>query len=540
MVAPDLDRFTSRRSTVYATNGVIAAEHPLAASAGLSTLRRGGNAFDAAVATAASLNVVEPMMTGIGGDVFMLYRTAAGEVGAMQSCGHAPADATIERVRADLAERTERDPADVSMPDNGAHTVTIPGTARGWEATIDRFGNLSLADVLGPAIDQATSGFAVTEVVANAWKGGETLFTDDHARAEYLVGGDRAPRVGEVIRLPGIGSTLQAMADGGADVIYEGEIAEQIAGEVQSHGGFLTTDDLAGFAPVFPDPISTTYHDAAIFELPPNNQGMIALEALNIAAEVDAGTYRDGSPDRIHYFAEAMKRAFHDGHHYITDPAFESVPDLHSKAYARDRAAAIDAQASEVTFGVPGNAAEYADTTLLTVADGDGNVVSYINSLFSGFGSGLVAGDTGITLQNRGASFSLDPGAPNSLEPGKRPFHTLIPALLRRDEDDWLAFGVMGGYMQPQGHVQVVSHLLDDEYPLQRSLDEPRWRYQANGQLAVETRFDGGALSKLVRRGHDVTIKPASQFGGGQIVRNQAGVLSAATEPRKDGTAVGY
>jgi gamma-glutamyltranspeptidase/glutathione hydrolase len=550
---PDLDRFTSRRSTVYGQRGVVATSQPLASQAGIETLRDGGNAFDAAVATAAALNVVEPTSTGLGGDVFALYRTADGEVGAMRACGGAPAAATIENVREALA--TDDDAAsyypddggyavdgtdEAGMPFYGPHAVTVPGTARGWEATIEELGRLTLADALAPAIRYATEGYPVSEVIASYWAGAEELFTDDNAREAFLFDGD-APEVGETVTLPRLGESMRTIADEGADAVYEGEIAEAIAAEVQSQGGFMTVDDLADFEVEWPDPVSTTYNGAEVYELPPNNQGLIALEALNVAAELGAGEYEYDTAERVHYFAEALKRAFHDGHRYITDPEYEEIPPLASTEWATERAAGVGPTADhDVSFGVPNANAEDADTVLLTVADDEGNVVSYINSRFAGFGSGLVAGETGIALQNRGASFSLDPDHPNSLEPGKRPFHTLIPALVRLDEDDWAAFGVMGGYMQPQGHVQVISNVVDYGMPLQRALDEPRWRYRESGELGVEPHFDDDVAAKLVRKDHDVRTLSPVQFGGAQIVRNEGGVLSAATEPRKDGNAQGF
>ncbi|WP_128478788.1 gamma-glutamyltransferase family protein [Halorussus pelagicus] len=558
MTDPDPDRFASRRSTVYAPNGVVATSQPLAAEAGVELLREGGNAFDAAVATAAALNVVEPTSTGLGGDVFALYRTADGEVGGMRSCGGAPAEATIENVRAALEDdpdsadyypesrgyATDAD-EDAGMPFLGPHAVTVPGTARGWEATVEELGNRSLADALGPAIEYATEGYPVSEIIASHWTGAEELFTDDHAREAFLKQG-RAPEVGERMTLARLGESMRKIAQQGADVVYEGDIAEEIASEVQAKGGFMTVEDLADFEPEFVEPVSTTYNGAEIYELPPNNQGLIALEALNIAEEIGAGDYPIDSPERVHYFAEATKRAFHDGHRYITDPEYEEIPPLASESWAESRAEGIGETADhEVTFGVPDSHAEDADTVLLTVADDEGNVVSFINSRFAGFGSGLVAGDTGIALQNRGASFSLDPDHPNSLEPGKRPFHTLIPGLAKFGADDWAAFGVMGGYMQPQGHVQVISNIVDYDMPLQAALDHPRWRYRESGELAVEGRLDGATQSKLARKGHDVRVLPPVMFGGAQLTRVQgldAGdpVISGATEPRKDGNATGY
>ncbi|KAB1187440.1 MULTISPECIES: gamma-glutamyltransferase [Haloferax] len=538
--APDLDRFTSRRSTVYAPNGVVATSQPLAAQAGVEILSTGGNAFDAAVAAAAALNVVEPTSTGLGGDVFACYRTADGEVGAMRSCGGAPAEATRDTVRKAVAAEENVAADDVTMPETGAHTVTVPGTARGWEATLDRFGAKSLADVLQPAIHYATAGYPVTEVVAAQWQHGEDLFESDHARDAYLFDG-AAPTVGQTVTLPKLGRTLERVADEGADVIYEGDIAAAIADEVQANGGFLTTDDLAAFEPEFVDPVSTTYKGVEVYELPPNNQGLIALEALNVADEVDAGDHPFGSAESVHRFAEAMKVAFHDGHRYITDPDYEEIPPLASREWAAKRAAEIGTEANhDVTFGVPDAHAEDADTVLCCVADAAGNVVSFINSRFAGFGSGLVAGDTGIALQNRGASFSLDADHPNRLEPGKRPFHTLIPGLLEFGSDDWAAFGVMGGYMQPQGHVQVVSNIVDYDLPAQAALDAPRWRYREDGTLAVEDRLAGSIGAKLAQKGHDVRVLPAAMFGGAQFARWDDGTLSGATEPRKDGQVAGY
>ena len=329
-----VDEFGSRRSTVYGPNGAVATSQPLAAEAGVEILRAGGNAFDAAVATAATLNVVEPTSTGLGGDVFMLYRDADGEVGAMRACGGAPERATRDRVRSAIVEEQGHGPDPVSMPETGPHTVTVPGTARGWEVTVEEFGRLSLAETLDPAIGYATEGYPVTEVVADQWTHGETLFESDHARESYLLDGERAPEVGETVRLERLGESLRAIAEEGADVVYEGYIAEAIAEEVQRAGGFLTVDDLASFEVEYPKPISVEYGDATVYELPPNNQGLIALEALAIAEELGAREYEADSAARIHYLAEAMKRAFHDGHRYITDPDFEEVPPLASEAWS--------------------------------------------------------------------------------------------------------------------------------------------------------------------------------------------------------------
>ncbi|WP_248897229.1 gamma-glutamyltransferase [Haloplanus halobius] len=536
---PDLDRFDSRRSTVHAGQGMVATSQPLATQAGVAALRAGGNAFDAAVTTAAALNVVEPMSTGIGGDVFALYRTADGDVGALRSCGGAPADATPAAVRRRVADRRGIDPDAATMPHAGPLSVTVPGTVRGWERLLADHGRRSLAEALDPAIAYATEGFPVSEVIADMWTAAETLYTERDAREEYLIDG-RSPETGETMRLPDLGETLQTIATGGPAAFYEGPLADRIVNAVRERGGLLAATDLASFEPEYVDPVSTTYRGAEVYELPPNNQGLIALEALNIAEELDAGSYAYGSADRIHYFAEALKRAFHDGHHYITDPEYEDVPPLASKAYAAERAATVSGRAGSVSIGGPGTPPEDSDTVLLTVADEDGNIVSFINSIFDHFGSGVVVPGTGIMLQNRGGSFTLDPDHPNRLEPGKRPFHTLIPGLVRFDRDDWAAFGVMGGYMQPQGHLQVLANLLDYDMSLQAALDAPRWRYCEGGSLAVEDRFPEGVLPKLARRGHDVRVRPSSAFGGGQVTRLADGVISGATEPRKDGSAAGF
>jgi len=459
------------------------------------------------------------------------------------TCGGAPAGATRERVSEAVADEQGVAPGEATMPEVGPHTVTVPGTARGWERTVQGYGHLELGDVLEPAIRYATEGYPVSEVIADAWRHGEELFDAPNAREAYLVDGERAPETGELVRLERLGESMRAIAEEGADVVYDGYIAEAIADTVQEAGGFMTVDDLAAFEPESVEPVSTTYNGVDVFELPPNNQGLIALEALNVAEQLGAGDCDYDSVERVHRFAEATRLAFHDGHRYITDPEYEEIPPLASGEWASERAANVNRDGpvmEDVSFGVPDAHAEDADTVLLCVADGEGNVVSYINSRFAGFGSGLVAGETGIALQNRGASFSLSPDHPNRIEPGKRPFHTLIPGLARFDEDDWAAFGVMGGYMQPQGHVQLLANVIDYDMPLQQALDAPRWRYRESGRLALEARFPAAQQNGLARRGHDLAVLPPGQFGGAQVVRAHDGVLSGATEPRKDGTVTGY
>ena len=535
---PDINWPSSRPSTVYAPQGVVATSQPLAANTGLQILQEGGNAFDAAVATAAALSIVEPVNTGLGGDVFACFRTASGEIGAMRSQGYAPADATLERVQELAAANQNVKPTEASLPFRGPLTVTVPGTARGWELTIEEFGTQSLSDVLQPAIKYALDGYPVSEVIAADWQEAIGQLIDKNGYDQFSRNGC-TPNVGETIRLKNLGTTMQRIAAEGADVVYKGEIGKTIVETVQSKGGLLSIDDLAAFEPELVEPVSTTYQGAEIFELPPSNQGLVALETLNIAEEINAGDYPINSADRVHNFVEAFKLAFFDGRHYITDPLFEKIPPLGSKAYAAEQAKKISERAliDDVNgFRQP----EPTDTVLLTVADELGNVVTYINSRYKQFGSGLVAGDTGIALQNRGGSFSLDPDTPNHIEPRKRPFHTLIPGISRLNKDDYLGFGVMGGYMQPQGHVQVLANILDYEQSLQAALDRPRWRYRTGGKVALEEELAGKIGSKLSARGHEVQVLSSGAFGGGQLARYNKGTLSAATDPRKDGSSVGF
>ena len=531
-----VDRFDSRRSTVYGSDGLVATSQPLAAAAGVALLRAGGNAFDAAVGAAAALNVVEPTSTGLGGDVFAAYRTADGTVGGMQACGAAPAAAGHEALRRLLARQLDGDPdpETVTMPDRGGHTVTVPGTPGGWEALVERFGRLPLADVVEPAVGYATDGYPVTEVVARQWQAAADALYNDPARESYLFDGE-PPSAGQTVRLPRLGETLRRFGREGSGGVYDGPVADAVVDTVRQYGGVLTHDDLAAFEVSWPDPISTTYGTAEVFELPPYNAGMIALEALNVAEAVGVGDHDD--PARTHYLAEAARLAFTDGLAQIADPRFETVPSLHDPSFAATRAAEItDRAATAPSVATPDTGArEDTDTVLVCVGDSEGNLVSLINSVFWDFGSGLVAGDTGVVLHNRGSAFSLDPSDPNRLEPGKKPFHGLLPAVCRLGDDDWAAFGVMGGYMQPQGHLQVVSNLVDRGLGLQPAVDAARFRYRADGELWVEERLPDGVATDLARRGHDVRVQPASSFGGAQIVRNDGGTLAAATEPRKDG-----
>lgn len=529
-----IDQFQSRRSTVYADNGLVATSQPLAARAALRRLEDGGNAFDAAVTAATVLNVVEPTSTGIGGDVLALYRTADGDVGGLQSCGPAPREASIDAVANALDEE------DPSMPFLGPHTVTVPGAARGWETLLRQFGKGTLREALEPAITYAYDGFPVSEVIAYHWKSADDLFTSSHARETFVPNGT-TPTPGDRVKLPALAESLERVARKGADAFYEGQLADAIVSTVQDAGGFLTHDDLAAFEPTFVEPVSIDYHGTTVYELPPPNQGIIALLALRIAESIGASSHPLHSADQLHEFVEAMKLAYTDGHHWITDPNYFDMPPLLDSKWVADRAQRIGSDPLDHTeLPPPGPEGEDGDTVLVTVGDADGRLVSLLNSRFAGFGSGLVAEGTGIALQNRGASFSLDSTHPNALEPEKRPFHTLIPCVAEFGEDDWAALGVMGGHMQPQGHFQLLTNLIDFDLELQEALDAPRWRYRDDGTISIEPRIAGPTLTELVRKGHSVEIGTPSTFGGAQIVRNRNGVLSGATEPRKDGVAIGF
>ena len=527
--------FYSRRSPIVAQHGLVATSQPLAAMAGLRVLMDGGNAADAAVTVAAMLNVVEPMSTGIGGDCFaLIYEAATGEVNALNASGRAPAAFTLgEAQRLGLEE----------IPLTGPLPVTVPGTASGWAALLERFGTMSLADCLAPAIATADEGFPVSPWISRGWNyGTEKLSQDAEATRVYLP----APGPGEIHRQPDLAATFRAVAEGGAEAFYHGPLAEKIASCVQEQDGYLTAKDLATHTATWEKPIRTTYRDVEVLEHPPNGQGLAALVALNIVEGYDIGSMNFYAPDRWHYMIEAMRLGMVDAGSYVADPAMADVPldRLLSKEYAAQHRARIDAD-SALDLSGP-DQPEHKDTVYLTVADGDGNAVSFINSLFYGFGSGLVVPGTGICLQNRGACFSLEPGHPNALAGSKRPYHTIIPAMALRDGRLWLSFGVMGGFMQPQGHLQVLVNMVDYGLDPQAALDAPRFQVDRKGgpEVQIETAVPAATRKALAQIGHEVvrerTFSPG--FGGGQVIAidPETGVLWGGSEPRKDGCAVGF
>ncbi|HSJ57404.1 MAG TPA: gamma-glutamyltransferase [Anaerolineae bacterium] len=527
--------FHSRRSAVLARHGMVATSQPLAAMAGLRVLMAGGNAADAAVATAAMLNVVEPMSTGIGGDCFALvYDRQSDEVTALNGSGRSP--------RAFMLEEAQRRGLR-SIPLTGPLPVTVPGTASGWQALLDRFGTMTLAECLAPAIETAEQGFPVSERISGGWqRSTEKLSQDDEAARVYLP----APREGQIHRQPDLARTFRQVAEGGARAFYHGPIAERIAAAVQAKGGYLTAEDMADQEATWHAPISTTYRGIEVLEHPPNGQGLAALIALNIVEGYDVAGLDYFDPVRWHVMIEAMRLAMVDAGRYVADPALVDVPleELLSKGYADLRRSEIHPNRA-LSRAIPGTP-EHRDTVYLTTADAHGNAVSFINSLYYGFGSGIVAPGTGICLQNRGACFVLEPGHPNVLAGGKRPYHTIIPAMARRDGRLWLSFGVMGGFMQPQGHLQVIANMVDYGLDPQAALDAPRFRVDERGSaaVAIETGVPLKTRKALDGMGHKVDAETmfAPGFGGGQIIAidPETGVLWGGSDPRKDGCAVGF
>jgi gamma-glutamyltranspeptidase / glutathione hydrolase len=528
----------SARSMVLGRGGMVCTSQPLASLAGVDVLRGGGNAVDAAVAAAAVLGVVEPFMTGIGGDCFMLiWQAAEQRLHGLNGSGRAPAAATCETLQAR---------GHTCMPMFGMLSVTVPGAVAAWCDALERCGSRPLGALLDAAIHYAEHGFPVSEIIAAQWAFAAGLLQEPEALRTFTIDG-RAPRVGELMRLPGLARSLRALAAGGRDVFYRGELATAIAAASAAHGGLLDAADLAAHTSTWVDPIGSDYRGHRLVELPPNGQGLTALLALNVLDCFDPATLQRAAADRVHLQIEAVKLAFADRNRYLADPEHAAVPvaELLSPAYAQGRAALIDPGRARKA-AAPGHVGAAADTVYLTTADADGNVVSLINSLYFAFGSGMVAGDTGIALQNRGCGFVLDPAHPNCLAPGKRPLHTIIPAMLLKDGRPLLSFGVMGGDMQPQGHVQVVSHLLDGDCTIQEAIDPPRFNYLGTDRVALERALRDAVGAELARRGHVVEDESAAVahggFGGAQgiAIYPRTGVYWGASDPRKDGCAIGF
>ncbi|HEV8202848.1 MAG TPA: gamma-glutamyltransferase [Pyrinomonadaceae bacterium] len=526
------------RSVVRSQHAMVASSQPLASEVGLDVLKRGGNAVDAAIAMAAMLNVTEPMMTGIGGDAFMLvYWSKTKELKGLNASGRAPHALSLDYFARKKITK---------MPEFGMESITVPGAFDGWVTLLDKYGTMKLADLLQPAIECAQNGFPIMEKTAEDWNAEVTKLKKTPASAaNYLIEG-RAPRAGEMFRQPNLARTLRTLALGGRDAFYKGEIAKAIADYCERTGGFISLADLAAQKSEWVDPISTDYRGYTVYEIPPNSQGLTALLTLNILEGFDLAAL-SAQPDRYyHTLIEATKLAFADRNRYIADPAFSKVPvaELLSKEYAAKRRALINPRKA-LDSPPPGAINAGSDTTYFTIVDKDGNAVSFINSLFDAFGSGIVAGDTGIVLQNRGSAFSLDRAHPNYLEPGKRPFHTIIPAMVFKDNKLFMSFGVMGGGIQPQGHVQVLVNIIDLGMGLQQAIDAPRYRYMDGKDVLLEDELGPTVIDRLLALGH-VRAKPPgllrSSMGGGQAIMIDpvSGTLMGASDPRKDGMAIGY
>jgi gamma-glutamyltranspeptidase/glutathione hydrolase len=528
--------FDSRRSTVMATNGMVATSQPLAAMAGLRILMEGGNAVDAAICAAATLNVVEPNSTGIGGDMFALvWNQQEKSVRALNGSGRAPAGVSIDDLRAQ---------GHSSMPHVGVHSVAVPGTVDGWETLRDACGTMPLSKLLEPAVQYAEKGFPVSEIIAFQWQQFLGKLSTLPSGQELLVDG-RPPNKGDLVRLPTLGAALREIGEGGAEAFYRGKLAEKTARFVQEQGGCLTVEDLANHTSDWDEPISTNYRGVTCWECPPNGQGVAALEALNIAEGFDIGAMGAQSADAYHHLIESMRLAFADAFRYVSDPRKVDVPtaQLMSKDFAAARRELI--QPRQALSTVPyGQVHGGSDTVYVSVVDGQGNACSFINSIFSDFGSGLVVPGTGMVLHNRSSLFSLDADHPNALAPNKRPYHTIIPGMATVDGELHLCYGMMGAFMQPQGHLQLISNMVDHGMDSQQAINALRFMV-GNDQVIIEEGLDEGVARELQARGHKVgtiTGQRRVSIGGAQIIQRDrdTGVLRAGSEPRKDGCALGW
>jgi gamma-glutamyltranspeptidase/glutathione hydrolase len=534
-------RFDSYRSPIYAKKGIVASSQPLASEAGIRILQKGGNAADAAVATAAALNVTEPCSTGIGGDCFCLYfDNKSKTVSGLNASGRAPANLNLDI----LAEQG----ISGSLPPLSVHTITVPGAAAGWVDTIERFGTLDLTTILTPAIELAEEGFPVAPFTARAWnRSTRILKTGPHAE-EMLLNGE-SPKEGEIMKNPTLAQTFTELAEHGKAGFYEGRIAEAIIDLVQSKNGVMTLEDLKNHKSTFDEPISTDYRGVEVYEIPPNGQGITALIALNILEEFEIDKMEHSSVEHLHVMIEAMRIAFADTRWYVADPAIVEVPikELISKQYAAQRKKLIDLTKASVDVK-KGSPFSSSDTVYFSIVDGEGNACSFINSNYMGFGTGLIPKGCGFTLQNRGANFSLDKNHPNALAPKKRPYHTIIPGMATKDNELYASFGVMGGFNQPQGHAQVICNMVDFGMNPQEALNAPRFTIRdgtSGGKVALEEGISTATMSTLNNMGHEIIPTSGVSrmiFGRGQIItRNpKNGVLCGGSSPRADGLAIGW
>ena len=519
---------------------MVAASQPMAVAAGIEILSKGGNAADAAVAVAAALNVTEPTSTGIGGDMFALFFDAkTKQISALNGSGRAPAGLTLERLKKEgLSE----------LPPYHPHTITVPGSCAGWFDLMEKHGTRSMPVILAPAIRLAEGGFPVAPLTSYFWqRGAERQLKSARNGIELTING-RGPHAGEIFKNPGLARTFKKIADEGKKSFYQGEISEAIANVIQEAGGCMSLADLAAHTSTWEEPISVTYRGYRVYECPPNGQGITTLIALNLLEGFDLSSLDPVLANRLHLEIEAVRLAFADARWYVSDPKFSNIPieRLLSKEYAEERRKLIDLRRATLDQkrGVPVTS---SDTVYFSVADGFGNACSFINSNYMGFGTGIVPKGWGFTLQNRGHNFDLDPNHPNALMPGKRPYHTIIPAMATRESDGSLfaSFGVMGGFMQPQGHVQVFSAMVDSGLDPQAALDLPRFCIEdgtSGGAVALEEGISDAVAADLTERGHPVKKVAGWEralFGRGQIILRDpaSGVLSGGSDPRADGYA---
>jgi gamma-glutamyltranspeptidase / glutathione hydrolase len=526
----------SGRSTLYAPNAVIATSQPLATSAGLDVMRRGGNAIDAAIAAAAVLNLTEPHMTGIGGDMFAIVWSAReGRLIGMNAAGIAGADMSREEL---IRRGHER------IPGSGAESITVPGALAGWAALLEQYGTRSLAEVLQPAIELAEEGFPVTPIIARDWAGQvDKLKADAGSTATFLIDGTRAPAAGEWFTNPDYARSLREIARNGPATFYGGEMGRRVVDGVRAEGGFLTYDDMTRVRVEWVDPVSVPFGEYRLYELPPPGQGIAALQMMRLLEPYDLAGMGHNSPEYLHHLIEAKKIAYADLAGHIADPDHMrvSVDQLLDDGYIEARRLLLDPlRAAELVE--PGREFTESETIYLAVADAEGNMVSFINSVFGYFGSGVTVPGTGFILQNRGSGFTLEEDHPNTVAPGKRPFHTLVPAFATRmtdaGEEPWMAFGVMGGGMQPQGHVQVLLNMIVFGMDPQEANDAARFQHSSGKRVTIEAPVGPDVLVKLEAMGHEVTSGGA--HGGSQMVVRLPRGWAASSDVRKDGHAAGY
>ena len=534
--------FSSRRSTVHGTNGGVATSQPIASQVGIDILKAGGNAVDAAVTMASTLGVVEPMSTGIGGDIFALIWD--------------PKTEKIDSFNGSGTSSRHSDPKEIinrgfnSIPtegDGSAYSVSVPGSVDGWQKILEKHGTISLSESLAPGIKLAEEGFPVSKMISWQWKESEAKLLYRESGNELLKNG-KAPEEGDLIKLTTLAESMNEISQKGPSAIYGGSLGEKIASYINQEEGWLDIEDLKNYSSYWTEPIKTNYRGYEVFECPPNGDGLAALISLNITENIDFKKIKHGSSDFYHYLIEAMKLGFADALWHVTDPKKNEIPieKLLSKNYSKERFNLINSksimnQVSHNTFDTSG------DTVYITAIDGNGMACSLINSTFQGFGSGLVVPGTGIALQNRGALFSLDESHPNYLEPNMRPFHTIIPCMVTKDNKLFLSFGVMGGFQQPQGHLQVITNMIDYNLSPQDALDSLRFSLDVDDMktISLEEDLDDQIIKELESKGHKLNIVSGNErimFGGAQVAQynSDTGVISLGTEPRKDGSALAY